>query len=158
MSTTGLAQDDGRVTIDARRCARIESPDERLACFEAQVNEAAEQPSAPASPAAPSATTPPPAAAPAATQVETARVAAQQNHDEAANRTEWVGVIAALEESRPRAYLVTLSTGEVWQQTVAERYALRVGQRVRTYSNRWGESYRLEAEGLNGFIQVGRVR
>jgi hypothetical protein len=154
---SGFAQDDGRVTIDARRCAAIEAPDERLECFEAQVSEAANQPTSQASPATPAAVAPTFTAAPAA-QVEAARVPQQQNRDEAANRTEWVGSITSLQESRPRRYLITLDTGQVWEQKVAERYALHVGQRVRIYSTRWGESYRLEAEGTNGFIQVDRVR
>lgn len=136
----GFAQSDGRVTIDARRCAEIQSPTERLACFEAQVDEASKQPAPPASPAT--------------TQVESARVAPQQNQEQ----TEWVGSIAALRERIPYRYLITLDTGQVWEQAVNERFPLRVGQRVRIYSTRWGSHYRLEVDGLNGFIQVDLVQ
>jgi hypothetical protein len=87
--------------------------------------------------------------------LETARVPRQ---DDAANRTETVGQITALEERLPNRYVVTLDTGQIWEQRIAERYALRVGQRVRIYATRWGESHRLEADGRKGFIQVDRVR
>jgi hypothetical protein len=148
---SGFAQDDGRVTIDARRCVELESPDERLACFEEEVSEAERDPNPPTT--LPTATRPQ-----AAPQVEIPRVQAQQNRNEADNRTEWVGSITELQERLPRRYLITLDTGQVWEQRVAESYALRVGQRVRIYGSRWGRSHRLEADGVNGFIQVDRVR
>jgi len=72
--------------------------------------------------------------------------------------TEWVGSIAALRERIPYRYLITLDTGQVWEQALNERFPLRVGQRVRIYSTRWGSHYRLEVEGLNGFIQVDLVQ
>jgi hypothetical protein len=89
--------------------------------------------------------------------VEAARVPPQQSHD-ASTETEWLGSITTLTQRIPYRHLITLDTGQVWEQALNERYALRVGQRVRIYKTRWGAHYRLEAEGLNGFIQVDPVR
>ena len=71
---------------------------------------------------------------------------------------EWVGTITSLRQREPNLYLITLDNGQVWAQHVAERYALRVGQRVRVYQSKWGSSQRLEADGVKGFIQVELVR
>ena len=72
--------------------------------------------------------------------------------------SEWVGTITSLKVRAPNLYLITLDSGQVWSQQVAERYALRVGQRVRVYESKWGSSKRLEADGVKGFIQVELVR
>ena len=72
--------------------------------------------------------------------------------------SEWVGTITSLKLRAPNQYLITLDSGQVWSQQVAERYALRVGQRVRVYESKWGSSKRLEADGVKGFIQVELVR
>jgi len=52
---------------------------------------------------------------------------------------------------------ITLASGQVWRQTHSRRFNLREGDEVRIYPSRWGDSYRLETDRLNGFIQVGRV-
>jgi hypothetical protein len=46
----------------------------------------------------------------------------------------------------------------VWQQSFTGSYNLREGMDVRIYRSKWGASYRLSAQGLNGFIQVERIR
>jgi hypothetical protein len=66
--------------------------------------------------------------------------------------------ISHLREYVPSRYLITLENGQVWRQMVGTRYRLEVGDKVRIYPSRWGESFRLSAEGLKGFIQVERVR
>ena len=81
-----------------------------------------------------------------------------QNAAADAPANEWVGTITSLKLRAPNLYLVTLDSGQVWSQQVAERYALRVGQRVRVYESKWGSSKRLEADGVKGFIQVELVR
>ena len=81
-----------------------------------------------------------------------------QNAGADAPANEWVGTITALKLRAPNQYLITLDSGQVWSQQVAERYALRVGQRVRVYESKWGSSKRLEADGVKGFIQVELVR
>jgi hypothetical protein len=145
---------EDRVPVDARRCMAIEAPAERLACFEAQVDEATrERADDPAPSSSPAAAAPRSSAPPAAPRQETIRMP-----QSAQAQTEWVGTIASLEERVPNRYVITLDTGTVWEQRVAQRFPLRVGQRVRIYDTRWGSDQRLEAEGRNGHIQVARVR
>jgi hypothetical protein len=155
--SVALAQGADRVTIDARRCMDIESAEERLACFETAVEDASDgrierEPSSSTIDDEPAASAEqPPAAA------DTAR-ASRRDTRASEPPNESVGVIASLSTRAPNRYLITLDNGEVWEQRVAERYPLRVGQRVRVYASRWGDSRRLEVDGLNGFIQVQRVR
>jgi hypothetical protein len=152
-----LAQENDRVTIDARRCMELESPDERLACFEAQVDDAGDgarkQSSSPpvddASPRSERRSTSP---------AEVARSQRRDNDRDAPARSERVAKIAALEQRARDRYLITLDTGDIYEQRFPERYALRVGQRVRIYRSQWGDSERLQADGVNGFIQIVRVR
>jgi hypothetical protein len=66
--------------------------------------------------------------------------------------------ISKLNEIVLGRYLITLENGQVWRQMVGKHYRLRVGHNVRIYPTRWGESYRLSAEGVKGYIQVERVR
>ena len=133
-------QQPDNVTIDARRCLQIESPAERLACFEAEVSAAPAAP-APAAPARTVDVAPPLPAAPAKAEESTS-----------------VGNITSLQAREPNRYLITLDNGEVWEQRVAKRFQLRVGQQVRVEPSQWGSSYRLFIDGVNGFIQVARVR
>ncbi len=77
---------------------------------------------------------------------------------EDAARQEMLSTISALRETVPNTYLITLENGQVWRQMEAKRYRLQVGDSVRVYPSRWGSSYRLSVEGLNGFIQVERIR
>jgi hypothetical protein len=153
---SAFAQSADQVTIDARRCTEIESPDERLACFEAEVDAARERSEAVPQASNSAAGTPPQPSQPPTRTVDLTRV--RDADERAAEQTEWVGNITSLSQRTPNRYVITLDSGDVWLQTVAERYPLRVGQRVRVYATRWGSNQRLEADGVNGFIQVERVR
>ena len=153
-----LAQDSSHVTIDAGRCRALESPDERLACFEAEVDAALIgelRESAPQPPAAASA--PPQGSQQSLPTVDVAGLPRQDAPADAPGQSEWVGNIASLRERAPNQYLITLDSGQVWLQRLAERYQLRVGQRVRIYQSKFGSGHRLQADGVNGFIQVDRV-
>jgi hypothetical protein len=66
--------------------------------------------------------------------------------------------VAALQETVPNAFLITLDNGQVWRQVRPSAYSLRSGDKVRLYSTHWGSSYRLEADRAPGFIQVERVK
>lgn len=55
------------------------------------------------------------------------------------------------------AWIITLSNGQVWRQTVPEPFNLKQGYAVRIYPSRWGTSYRLSTEQIHGFIQVERI-
>ena len=81
-----------------------------------------------------------------------------EKRDDEKDLVELHSTISKLREYIPGRYLITLENGQAWRQMVAERYRLRVGHNVRIYPSRWGESFRLSAEGLKGFIQVERVR
>jgi len=118
----------GAVTIDANKCAAIQAADERLACFESEVEEARRNP-------------PPPAAA---------------NAPEAPPE-DVIAAVASLREIVPNRFMITLDNGQVWRQIVPQPYALRQGSEVRIYYSRWN-TFRLTNEQLRGFIQVERVR
>ena len=184
-----LAQ--GSVTIDVGDCIKLKSPEERLACYERQVDAAAPQKAAPpaAPPAAHSAASPAPTAVPPATASQAAAPSAAaaavpaaaatvppataassapaaaketQSSSSAGNSKEpppdIVATITALHETVPNAFVITLDNGQVWRQSYPESYFLRPGMRVTLRSSKWGSAYRLNAEGLNGFIQVQRVK
>jgi hypothetical protein len=187
VSGPALGQQSESVTVDVGECVKLQSPGERLDCYEAQVQRAqqsqqAQPPAAPApaasSPAparAPTASPPPavatapaapaPAASPPAAQpsrrevrVENARVA-NRGDSSAADGAAHTGTITALRERLPNSWLITLDNGQVWSQTYAKWYPLQVGQRVEIGpGSRLGTSYRLTAVGVGGNIQVERVR
>jgi len=171
------------VTIDVADCVKLTSPGDRLNCYERQVDAAAAQkaaqPAAPApapatqavpprpAPAAAAAT--PAAAAPAAVVAPVAASGAGSSSPPIASAgksaeqskappPDITATITDLRVTVPNSYRITLDNGQVWQQTYPESYALQKGQRVTLRASKWGTAYRLSAEGLNGFIQVQRVR
>jgi hypothetical protein len=131
------------VTIDVSQCVNLPTPEQRLACFEAQVETARTAP--PAAPAA---------AAPAAA-ASSARGPGVE--EERADPPDIHAKVAELRETVPNAFLITLDNGQVWRQTVPSVYPLRVGSDVRIYFSRW-RAYRLTNAQLRGYIQVERVR
>jgi hypothetical protein len=135
----------------------LESPEERFACYEAQVDAArAEQRAAPITAQPPRATVEPqsrsePSEPGGRTTTSTARGVESSQ--------EFVGTVTALRETVPNSFVITLDSGQVWRQTHPKSYRLRPGQKVRIYqSKNWGKPFRLEAADLNGFIQVERVQ
>jgi hypothetical protein len=162
--TVGLsvvrAQGADSLTIDIGQCVVLESERERLECYERLANAAIE-----AEPGAEGRSAAPPvvdsAAEPAARPVPAQPAASAGSAaaaSEAAEDEEIHSRVTAVEEYLPNRYRVTLENGQVWRQMQAKRYLLRPGHQVRIYPSRWGESYRLSAEELNGFIQVERAR
>lgn len=180
------AQQGEDLSIDVTSCVELESDLERFACYESQVEAArrAGDATTDRGPAAAAAEEPEPAAAarraepepeaPSAAReaaaVEDVDVSARPEpgdrfgfrnlREEAAedDAPELVATIAALRETVPNAYLITLENGQIWRQSRPHRYPLQVGYEVRIYPSRWGSSYRLTSDILNGFIQVERVR
>lgn len=122
------------VSVDVSECVKLTTPEERLDCFEKQVQSSRTNPAAPG---ATSTAPPPPASGEAPADIQ-AR-------------------IAELRETVPNSYLITLDNGQVWRQTVPKAYPIQAGHPVRIYYSRW-RSYRLTNETLKGFIQVERVR
>jgi hypothetical protein len=80
------------------------------------------------------------------------------SRDAEAKPLEIVATVTELHETVPNAWLITLDNGQVWRQNPPQRFALKTGQRVTLRTSKWGVSYRLSADALNGFIQVERVR
>ncbi|HVJ30754.1 MAG TPA: hypothetical protein VNA66_10635, partial [Gammaproteobacteria bacterium] len=126
------------VNVDVSECVNLTTSEERLACFEKQVEGARTNPTAASAPAAPS--TAPPSSS--GGKAEPLDIQAR---------------VAELRETVPNSYLITLDNGQVWRQTVPKAYALRPGDPVRVYYSRW-RTYRLTNEKLRSFIQVERVR
>jgi hypothetical protein len=83
---------------------------------------------------------------------------ANPQHDAQAKPPEIVATVTELHETVPNTWLITLDNGQVWRQNTAQRFALRVGERVTLRATKWGSSYRLSADTLSGFIQVERAR
>ena len=152
-----IAQDSKGLTVDVGDCVALEKPEERLACFEAQV-EAARHREVPARASEP--TVPSTDAA-----VESPKSASESRSDEngrGAERgserqpVEIVAKVAELRQTVPNAYVITLDNGQVWRQAHPMPYPLRTGLVVRVRETKFG--YRLSAPELHGQIQVERVR
>lgn len=170
------AQDAEGVSIEVGDCIELESPEERLACFESRVDSALDEPAAdveaaakaevrpdtraddePASPPGPAR----PERAAAADRTSIDRFGFPEQSDEAEEEFEYkemLGTVASVREIEPNRRIITLENGQVWSQMHPDRYWLRPGDQVRIYSTRWGDAYRLTVEELRGFIQVERVR
>ena len=150
LSRTALGQEPGPVTIEVGSCLEIESPEARLACFEAQVDAARQDPKPD-----PAARSPEPARG-ATVERDRSRSRRDEREREPAP-PDVVAKVTALRETVPNAYLITLDNGQVWRQTQPLWYPLRLGSDVRIYSSRW-DAFRLTNPQLRGFIQVERVR
>ena len=162
------AQEPGSVTIDVSNCVDLAKPEERLACFEREVEaqrQAAPAPAANRAPPAPTVAAPaPPPEAPPREVVRTAvpaPVAAEPRRRGRAAQPlggEILAKVTEVRETVPNVATITLDNGQVWRQTTPKAFVLRPGMDVRLYPTKWGDSYRLTAGGPNGFIQVERVR
>jgi len=129
------------VSVDVSECVKLTTPEERLACFEAQVEGAKTAPPAPA----------------ATGSQSTDAVQFGSGGDQEPETPEIQARITDLRETVPHSYVITLDNGQVWRQTVPKNYGLREGIPVRIYYSRW-RAYRLTNDQLKSFIQVERVR
>ena len=100
---------------------------------------------------------PPPSVAPVTAPAPTPE-AARSTASAQPPPPEIVATVAELHETVPNAWLITLDNGQVWRQNIPQRFALKPGQRVTLHGTKWGTSFRLSAEAVNGFIQVERLR
>jgi hypothetical protein len=133
------------VSVDVSECVKLTTPEERLACFDKQVEGSRAAPGAASAPAASS--------RPAPANNSSGGGGQPRQSDPADIHASVTG----LRETVPNAYLVTLDNGQVWRQTVPKSYPLREGDPVRLYYSRW-RAYRLTNDRLKGFIQVERVQ
>jgi hypothetical protein len=72
-------------------------------------------------------------------------------------RKELIDTVASVREINASMLEVTLQGGQVWRQMISKRYPLREGDEVTIRPTIWGQSYRLTAKRLEGFIQVQRI-
>ena len=70
---------------------------------------------------------------------------------------ELIDTIASIRQLGQGMSVITLSSGQKWQQMITKRFFLKEGEEVRIYPTIWGNSYRLTSKRLGGFIQVKRV-
>jgi hypothetical protein len=167
-----------RLTVEVGQCVDLPTPEQRLACFESQVEaargakagaQAAPEVAAPPSrePAPRAATTAPASAnsserpAPSASSEVPAEFGFREPRraeSEPAAAPEVRGKIVELRETVPNAFVITLDNGQVWRQTRPDPYVmLRVGYDVRINMSRF-RAYRLTSPATRGFVQVERVR
>jgi hypothetical protein len=163
------AQEAGGLMIDVAECITLESAVDRFQCYESRANAALEgrdgAPVGAARRAEPSGASAFESAGRAAggapeeaIERGAPRAAAARSQSQDETPSEFYGTVAAVRETVPNTYVITLENGQVWRQTRPNRYPLQVGYRVRIYESGWGSSYRMSSEELRGFIQVERVR
>jgi hypothetical protein len=144
------AQDSDDVTIEIGHCVELESPEERRACYGARVDAAVQERER--------ATTRPAPESRSSNPGDDTRRSKQASRDGSGDQPAVVAKIAALRETVPNSYQITLDNDQVWRQIQPKWHPLRVGQEVKIHPTGWGPSFRLSADGLRGYIQVERVR
>ena len=127
--------------VDVSECVKLTTPEERLACFEAQVEGARNAP--------------PPATSASASEFGQPKAREPESEPEEVQQIQ--ALVTGLRETVPNSFVITLDNGQIWRQTVPKTYPLREGSPVRIYYSRW-RTYRLTNDQLKGFIQVERVR
>jgi len=138
------------VVVEVGECVDLPSPEQRLACFEAQVEAARSAPPAAAAAAAP--------AAASSTAPEDFGLREPEPKEVREAPPEIHAKVVELRETVPNAFLITLDNGQVWRQTQPKYdYVLRPGSDVRIFASRW-RSFRLDSPQQRGYIQVERVR
>jgi hypothetical protein len=143
---TAGAQPDDRLRDELRVCAAKSRTTERLECYDALARGVGE-PAAATAPESPESV-----ARPARPKRENAPATAPDEPREI------VSSVTELREIQPGRLEITLANGQVWRQTSADRYPLKVGHEVRVYPTRFGIYFRLTARELRDFVQVERVR
>jgi hypothetical protein len=138
------------VVVEVGECVDLATPEQRLACFEAQVEAARSAPPAAAAAAAP--------AAASSTAPEDFGLREPEPKEVREAPPEIHAKVVELRETVPNAFLITLDNGQVWRQTQPKYdYVLRPGSDVRIFASRW-RSFRLDSPQQRGYIQVERVR
>jgi hypothetical protein len=66
--------------------------------------------------------------------------------------------VTLLEEIQPNKLRITLTNGQVWQQTIGKAFFIRANDAVRITGSSWGRSSRLAIDGHPGYIQVSRLQ
>jgi len=158
--------------VDISSCTRITDDKARFACYDNLARAAgamppASQPVTATAPVATAATTPlAPAktsAAPVAASTDASRIAAFGSASKASIETGkggeemLVDTVTAVKNYKQDILQITLSSGQVWRQEIAQRFLLLEGDKIHIVPNPFGSSYRLSVDGRSGFIQVEKL-
>lgn len=172
------AQEPTALQTALSRCYAISDTNNRVACYDALARtqnpaNTAVAPAPAAASASPTTTAPTPAAPPlvrtnpapataAATQAAPAPVAGFGQEAKVETNEEGtdalVDTVTALKRVEPTKWLITLSSGQVWRQTVGKTFMIREGETVRITPSGWGKAFRLSVAGRSSFIQVSRTQ
>jgi hypothetical protein len=157
------AQPSERVTVDIGDCVDIEAREQRLQCYEDRATEVLQAREVEHSDTQDATSSEVAQADRRESRRSERRLRSQQdaataNEAPESSGGEIVATVTALQELEPNAYLITLDNDQVWRQNRLKPNRLRVGTEVRLRPTRWGPSYRLTAPGINGYLQVERVR
>jgi hypothetical protein len=159
----GGAQARRVLTVDVGECVDLARGEERLACFDAQVERAREGGAAPRATGAASVAE----GARAGEAISALEAAPVQRPADGGDRLRGrdspstplvVAGVTELRQTVPNAFLITLDNGQLWRQVQPLRYRLRVGMQVQIYAPSLGKTLRLKTDDLRGYIQVERVR
>ena len=71
---------------------------------------------------------------------------------------ELIDTVASVSQIDSAKVRITLTSGQVWGQTVGKRFLLREGDSVRIRPSGWGKDFRLYIDGKKTYIQVARIR
>lgn len=85
-------------------------------------------------------------------------VAAGKQAKASAEANVYLDKITALKEREPGQWLITLASGQQWYQVESKPYRMRSGMEVRIYPGLFNGAWRMSAEGLNGYVQVKRIK
>jgi hypothetical protein len=145
-----IAQDAPATTVDIGRCMDIKDRSDRIRCYDALADEVRARSRPQGAPTTGSAGTDKLSTfgkeSPA--RVVDTKDGGEELHDR----------VESLRTSPAGNWILTLESGQVWQQSIPGSYNLRKGHEVRIYPSKWGNTYRLSAKELNGFIQVQRIK
>ena len=136
------------------RCARLESDSERLACFDATLEERNAATPAPAPPEVSTAAAAPKKAMPEESvgAVEPPRQQDEKWSAKPELPREYTAVVVAMYERPYRQMVVKLDNGEVWSEQYASRaFLVAVGDTITMKQSRFSRSYRLVATGGRGY-------
>ncbi len=100
---------------------------------------------------------------PAATGTDPSRIAAFGNASKASIETGkggqemLVDTVTAVKNHQQNILQITLSSGQVWRQMIAQRFLLLEGDKIHIVPSPFGNTFRLTVEGRSGFIQVEKL-
>lgn len=170
------AQQETAVLDQIKQCAQVADAAARYACYDKATAAAGMRPDSNASqgdstvgnvrqsripatiPAPGAATVPTAEPSPQGAPFDPPAVARGKQAKAEAEDNVYQDKITALEEGAPGQWRITLASGQQWYQVESKPYRMRTGMDVRIFPGLFSGAWRMSAEGLNGFIQVKRIK